>query len=73
MEVEKIWRRHVVASSHASKPPVLNGLSDIHEVGLAGRDVQHGEAEAPSPPIVHSGVRTEIVERCRAGDRSLGR
>ena len=41
-----------------------------------GKDVQNGdcgEEEAPSPPVLHAveEFKAEIVERCRAGDRSI--
>ena len=32
----------------------------------------HGAEEAAPPSVFHTGVQGEIVERCRAGDRTAG-
>jgi hypothetical protein len=53
------------------------GLTDIHHQGFCRgqKDVHHGDhgAEAAAPPPVTLEFKAEIVERCRAGDRTIGK
>jgi hypothetical protein len=52
------------------------GLTDIQDqVHSTGKDVHygdHGAEDTPSPSVVHPDFKADIVERCRAGDRSIG-
>jgi transposase len=61
----------------AQKGWASSGLTDIHHQGFCpGRkDVHHGDQERKQPRRRRSFTpefKAEIVERCRAGDRTIG-